>query len=218
LADHTQECYGGWVGKSMKAMIWRNCLAASRSSESVDQVLAAASHFFPEASSSPRLKAEFFGVGGSFSQVPGQGEPSVLMALVTHPAASSIPRDIAAIEQRASSLVNVDPESALGIASAASNIGGVRGEQYLDGFAAGVRSKPKILHELPLSLTFDLLKRLPSLLASPEAWQGTVDYQLAVASHISSLNVTGEFARNHQGCSKRQCLGFANQHSYAVRK
>src|ERR1700720_589136 len=115
------------------------------------------------------------------------------MALVTHPAASSIPSDIAAIEKRASSLVLVDPESALRIATAASNIGGVRGGQYLDGFAAGVRSKPEILHELPLSLTFDLLKRLPSLLESPEAWQGPVDCQLAVAAHISSLDVSVEF-------------------------
>jgi hypothetical protein len=48
---------------------------------------------------------------------------------------------------------------------------------------------------LPLSLTFDLLNRLPSLLASPEAWQGPVDYQLEVAAHISSLNVTGEFGK-----------------------
>ena len=86
------------------------------------------------------------------------------MALVTHPAASSIPSDIAAIEQRARSLVSVAPEGALRIATAASKIGGIRGGQYLDGFAAGGRSKPEILHELPSSLTFDLLNRLPSLL------------------------------------------------------
>jgi len=117
------------------------------------------------------------------------------MVLVTHPAATSIPSDIAAIEQRASSLVNVDLESALRIATAALNIGGIRGGHYLDGFAAGVKSKPDIIPALPSSLRFDLLKRFPLLLASRESVARPIEYQLAVAGYISSLNVTEELSR-----------------------
>ena len=170
-------------------------LASSRSSDCVDQVLAATSHFFPEANSSQRLKAEFFGKGGTFSQIPRQGEPSVLMALVTHPAATSIPSDVAAIAERARSLVSTDLDSALKIAAAALSVGGIRGGQYLDGFAAGVQRKPEILHTLPSSLTYDLFKRLPSLLSSSQAWQGSIEYQLALAAHISSLDTAGDLRR-----------------------
>jgi hypothetical protein len=172
-------------------------LASSHPSESVvDQVLATTSHFFFDVHSSQRLKSELFGITGIFGQMSPQGESSVLLALVTHPAAVSIPADVAAIGQRANSLVGVDFESALRIATAAFNIGGSRAEQYLRGFAAGIKSRPNVLSSLPLSLMCDLFRRIPSLLESPEAWQGPIEYQLTIAANISSLNIAKEFGRN----------------------
>lgn len=169
-------------------------LAASRSPESVEQVLSATAHFFPETDSSKRLKAEFFGIGGTFSQTPG-GEALALQALVTHPAAGSIPEDTAAIKQRAQSLATSGDERAIQIAMTAPKIGGIRAAQYLDGFAAGIRAKPEILPRLSLSLTFDLLKRHPALLTLSELWKASADQQLAIAAHMSSLHDLSEFGK-----------------------
>jgi hypothetical protein len=167
-------------------------LASLRSSESVDQVLSAMSHFFPEEDSSQRLKADFFGVGGRLSQLPRNGESSVVRALVTHPGASAVSAHIAAVKRRAESLVKNDGESAINIAIAALSIGGTRSEQYLDGFAAGVESGSTSFHDLPTSLTFDLLKRRPSLLMSAAVWKGPIEHQLALASQVSSFTTLGQ--------------------------
>jgi hypothetical protein len=72
----------------------------------------------------------------------------------------------------------------------------MRAAQYLDGFAAGVSSKPQILHGLSLSLTFELLRRYPALLASTEVWRRSADQQLAIAGYISSLHNVPELARS----------------------
>jgi hypothetical protein len=182
-------------GRSVFRPLCEIHLALSLSSESVEQVLSATSHFFPEADSSKRLKAEFFGVGGTFGQIPHRGESLVLRALVTHPAAGSIPAETAAIEQRAAALVSSDDKSAIEIATVASSIGGIRAQQYLDGFATGVGASPELLHRLSSSLTFSLLKRRPSLLTSPELWRGSTDHQLAIAAYVSSLHDLREYGR-----------------------
>jgi hypothetical protein len=169
-------------------------LASSLSSDSVEQVLSAVAHFFPEADSSKRLKAEFFGIGGVFSHISSRGEYTVLRALVTHPAGASIPRGIASIEHRAAAFVKADDESAIQIATVASSIGGSRADEYLDGFAAGIGERPELLHRLSSSLIFDVFKRYPSLLTSPESWRGSIDHQLAVASYVASRHDLAEYS------------------------
>jgi hypothetical protein len=170
-------------------------LASSRSSESIDPVLSAIAHFFPLPDSSKRLKAEFFGVRGSFRQPSQADDPQVLRALVTHPAAASIPDDIAAIEQRARTLVDSDERSASQIALTATKIGGSRAQQFLNGFAAGVRSKPGILHTLPSSLAIELLKIYPELLTSVELWKVPASQQLTIVAYIPSLPHAKDFAK-----------------------
>jgi len=168
-------------------------LASSRSSESIEPVLSAVSHFFPEADSSRRLKAEFFGISGSLASQ--MGEAPVVRALVTHPAAASIPADVAAIEQRARTLVDSDDEMAIQIAITATSLGGVRAQQFLDGFAAGVSSKPEILHTLSSPLTFELLKMHPELLTSAELWKVPASQQLVIAAYVSSLPRAKEYGK-----------------------
>jgi hypothetical protein len=168
-------------------------LAASRSAESVEQALSATAHFFPDTDSAVRLKTEFFGSKGSFSR-QSRGEALVLQTLVTHPAAGSVPDDIAAIEQRARSLARSDEESAIRLATSASSVGGVRAEQYLEGFAAGVISKPELLYVMSPSLKSDLLNRNPTLLTLPELWRGSTDQQLAIAAHVASLRSLSRLA------------------------
>jgi len=131
-------------------------------------------------------------VGGSFDQISHRGEALVLQALVTHPAAGSIAEDTAAIQQRASALVSSDDEVAIKIAIVATGVGGSRADQYLGGFAAGVTERPEILHKLSSSLKFDLVKRYPTLLTSPELWKVSVDQQLVIAAQLSSLHNTGD--------------------------
>ncbi len=168
-------------------------LASSRSSENIEPVISAASHFFPQADSSKRLKAEFFGIKGSLAS--SAGEAQVVRALVTHPAAASIPADVAAIEQRARTLVDSDEETAIQIAITATSLGGVRAQQFLDGFAAGVISKPEIFHTLSSPLTFELLKTHPELLTSAGLWKVPANQQLAIAAYVPSLPRATEYGK-----------------------
>jgi len=168
-------------------------LAASRSRESVEQALSATAHFFPDIDSAVRLKTEFFGSRGSFSR-ESRGEALVLQALVTHPAGGCVPEDIAAIEQRARLLVRSEKDGAIRVAVAASSVGGIRAEQYLDGFAAGVISNPELLYVMSPSLKSDLLTRNPALLTLPELWRGPTDQQLAIAAHVASLRSLSRLA------------------------
>ena len=170
-------------------------LAASRSADSVDQVLSAISHFFPEPTSGKRLKAEFFGISGKFARSSEHGEYLVLQALVAHPAAACVAEDTAAIESRARALVDSDDESAIRIAMTATSVGGTRAEQFLDGLGAGVISRPEILHRLPSALTFDLVKRLPTLLTFPELWKTSAEQQLTIIAQLPSLQSIPGFGK-----------------------
>ncbi len=168
-------------------------LASTRSSENTETILSATSHFFPQADSSKRLKAEFFGIKGSLAS--SVGEARVVRALVTHPAAASIPADVAAIEQRARTLVDSDDETAIQIAITATSLGGARAQQFLDGFAAGVISKPEIFHTLSSPLTFELLKMHPELLTSAGLWKVPASQQLVIAAYVPSLPRAAEYGK-----------------------
>jgi hypothetical protein len=161
-------------------------LAASSNADSAEQALSASAHFFPDSDSSTRLKAEFFGQGGYYSAMSG-GELSVLRALVTHPAANSVPEQIADITTRAQRLCSSDTEGSTRLALMASNIGGRRAGRFLEGFAAGIASKSEVLSKLSLSLVFELLKKRPTLAASSQIWERSTEEQLAIASFLSSL-------------------------------
>lgn len=168
-------------------------LAASSNTESVEQALSATAHFFPTPDLSTRLKAEFFAQGGYYSAMSG-GELAVLCALVTHPAANSVPEKIAEITMRAQRLCSSDPEGATRIALMASNIGGSRASHFLEGFAAGIPSKSEVLSRLPLSLVFDLLKKRPTLAASSQIWERSAEEQIAIASLLSSVPIESALA------------------------
>jgi hypothetical protein len=168
-------------------------LASSRSLDSVDPVLSATSHFFPQPDSSRRLKEEFFGINGNLSQPSRAGEASVIRALVTHPGAASIPADVAAIEARARMLVNSDDESAIQLAMTATSLDKIRAQQFLDGFAAGLSSKPEILHGLPSPLIFQLLRMHPELVTFEELWKVPPNQQLAIVAYLSSVPRAKEY-------------------------
>lgn len=161
-------------------------LAASMSAESAEQTLSAVAHFFPDADSATRLKGEFFAAGGTLTRGSG-GESLVLQTLVTHPGAGCIAEDTADIEQRARVLVSSDEEIAIRIAVAALNVGGPRAARYLNGFVAGVGSKPELLRGMSSRLKSELLDRQPALLAAPEIWAESSNEQLSLVAHIASL-------------------------------
>jgi hypothetical protein len=158
----------------------------------VDQVMSAIGHFFPDASSSTRLKKHFFGVGGYFSPL-ANGESLVLRALVTHPAGEAVSEDTALIRSRAALLTHSDDQSAVRIAIEASNIGNERAKEFLDGFADGLHLKPYLVPQLSLSFVLDLIKKHPTLLGSPDVWIGPSERQLALASHIPPIPNTAAF-------------------------
>src|SRR5208337_2190717 len=143
-------------------------------------------HFFPDVDSAKRLKGEFFGAGGTLSRLSA-GESLVLHTLVTHPAAGCIAEDTADIERRARLLVASDEESAIRIAVTALNVGGTRAARFLNGFAAGVGSKPELIHRVSSRLKSDLVDRQPALLAVPEIWAESFNEQLSLVAHLASL-------------------------------
>jgi hypothetical protein len=166
-------------------------LATSRNSESVEQALSATAHFFPESSSSPRLKRDFFGVNGFYSGIQ-EGEFAVVQALVTHPASESVPESIASIDSRARELASIDAERAAKIALAASNVGGQRAGQFLDGFVAALGSRPETVPKLSLPLILDLIRRRPRLALSPNIWRRPAKEQIALAAHVVTLSNISE--------------------------
>jgi hypothetical protein len=168
-------------------------VASTHSAQSVDEVLSALGHFFPEPESSRRLKATFFGISGSFSA--SKGESAVLAALVSHPATTCVPSDIAVVEQRARQLVATDPRSAIEIGLMSANVGTSRADEYLRGLLEGVRGEPNVLVDAPSLLIFNLVKEEPGLLTRTALWQVAVDQQLALAARLVSLPRTEELSR-----------------------
>jgi len=169
-------------------------LAISRTSDSVEQALSATAHFFREPTTCLRLKRELFGSGGYYAAMPN-GEPTVLRALVTHPAADSLPEEVAHIEHRAASLALADITGAAEIAASAAIVGGERAGSFLDGFATGISSSPIFLSSIPLSLTIDLLKRRPELATRPELWRRPAREQMDISVQIALRGASSLFAQ-----------------------
>src|SRR5260370_29787433 len=117
----------------------------------IDQVLSAVGHFFPQIDASQRLKREFFGTGGRYSQM-ANGESAVLPALVSHPAAVTISAEIAEIETRARTLAVNDLHTAITIATLAHRIAGANAEKFVSGFADAIERNDEALAASPMSL------------------------------------------------------------------
>jgi hypothetical protein len=181
-------------GRSAFQALCEIYLASSRSTDSTEQVLSATAHFFPNPNSGGRLKAEFFGADES-ADSPRQRESLILRVLITHPLADCVSPEVMAIRQRAQRLLGFDPENARALALAALSIGGKRAEEYLSGFASGVVSRPHLLHNFPVSLTLELVKRQPGLLTSKEFWQLSSEQQMDFNLQISSLGIDPSYSK-----------------------
>lgn len=157
----------------------------------VGSALSAVGHFFPEPTSSKRLKAEFF---GRRSQYTGKesGEVEVLEVLVAHPASECIPDDVAEVSARARSLATLNFNEATRIALTAKQVGGMNAERYLAGYAAGAEEKADALDSLPISLLLDLLIRQSSLVSLTELWRRPAEEQVSLALKLGHLNPRSE--------------------------
>lgn len=168
-------------------------LAARQPGAGVDEAMSALGHFFPEASSSRRLKAALLGIAGTLTGT--RGEAAVLRGLVTHPAAGSIPVDVALIEERARALVETDPGRAIESGVAIAAVGNAKAAEFLRGFAAGVTAVPGVLGEMPGVLVVSLLKEEPRLLVRPAVWKEFGQRMEVVAGLIPSLPRTPDIVR-----------------------
>lgn len=170
-------------------------LASSRSPDGLEEILSALAHFFPDAASGRRLKAALLGISGTFAQAP-MGEAAVIEALITHPAAQCISPEVASIQHRSAALLETDSASAIRIGSIAVAVGGLHAEEYLDGVATALHSRPECISTLSSApLMLSLLKRNPGLLAMPELWEVPANEQLRLAAQLSSVRDIGKHAR-----------------------
>lgn len=168
-------------------------LASARGSTAatVNQVLSAVGFFFPERNASNRLKLEFFGKGGRFSQLHG-GEGDVLRALITNPAADLIEEEIAQIESRGRSLTSFDLESATDIALLALRLGGSKATDFINGFCEGVASNEDALQIIPISLVVELVARRSDLLVHGGVWRRSTDEQATLCTLFAVQRLSGK--------------------------
>ena len=145
-------------------------LNAPSDSEAIgEKVLSAIAHFFPEARDSRRLKGELFGREGGYLSNLG-GDAAVTKILVTHPAATALDADIAAIRRRSIDLAESDIHAATNLALLAAQLGGVNAQVYLDGYFDHALKSDDVLRQAPSSLVFDILERQPALLGNRVIW------------------------------------------------
>ncbi|MEQ1871228.1 MAG: hypothetical protein ABL961_14530 [Vicinamibacterales bacterium] len=161
-------------------------LAATQSSSTIEGLLSAVGHSFPEPESSRRLKSDLFSAKGSLAK--SKGEASVLYALLLHPAARCIPTDVADMEERTRLLVLSDPTSAIGIATAALAVGTSPTDAYIRGLVGGIQSDPSVLADAPPALLSSLLEAEPSFLEDTAIWRVPADRQLTLAARLYSLS------------------------------
>jgi hypothetical protein len=173
-------------------------LAATRESSAanVGLVLSAIAHFFPESSSSRRLKSEFFSREGQYSKMPN-GEAAVLEALVSHPMSDCIPEDVAEVGARARFLAaRPSSDRATEIAITARRVGGNNAERYIAGYAKGIEKNPEMLNSLPIDLVADVVARSPSLFSSDVLWRRSEGEQVALAVKLSGTAIPAEIRQN----------------------
>jgi hypothetical protein len=134
-----------------------------------EKVLSAIAHFFPQPEGGRRLKSELFGRQGRFLSQLG-GELAITRILVTHPAATAVGADVAAIGARSTDLADKDIESATNLALLAAQLGGENAQRYLDAYFDRALNSEDVLRRAPASLLFDILERQPALLGRPVLW------------------------------------------------
>jgi len=189
-------------------------IASTRDSaaENVDQVLSAVGYFFPDPTSSSRLKFEFFGSNGHYSHAYG-GEGQVLRALVTHPAADSIADEVAQIEPRARLLTSFDLETAINIALQALRLGGRRAAGFIDGFCEVVAVNEQALRVVPVSLVIELSARRPQLLTQSGVWRRQPAEQVSMCTVFANQEI---FAEVSVGAVVRAILSGEAWHALSV--
>ena len=173
-------------------------LAATRDSSAanVGLVLSAIAHFFPESSSSKRLKSEFLSREGQYSKMPS-GEAAVLEALVSHLMSDCIPDDVAEVGARARFLAaRPSSDRATEIAITARRVGGNNAERYIAGYAKGIEKNPEMLNSLPIDLVADVVARSPSLFSSDVLWRRSEGEQVALAVKLSGTAIPAEIRQN----------------------
>lgn len=169
--------------------IWH---VAQPPSSVAEDVLNVVGRYFPEETSSRRLKTEFFGGDSGSNSV--LAEASVLRALIFSPASSSVPADIANIPVRACRLYTEDAHEATQIAQSAITAYGNRANEYLVGFAEGISKSASDLSNAPLNLLLALIRIVPSLAQHAEVWSRDANCQMSIATEIGSQDLPTDTA------------------------